>query len=85
MGGVSVTEVARRRGLTRELLFRWRREARKKAGMAKESAGFIPLSLPAPRGATASGIEVVLASGARLIVGEQTDLALLKRVIAALG
>jgi transposase len=84
-GGVSVTEVARRRGLSRELLFRWRREACKRVDLANEHTGFIPLSLPAPQSGKGAGIEVVLASGARLIVGERTDLALLKRVMVALG
>ena len=54
--GASVTEVFRRSGLSRELLARWRREA-EKAGLG--NAGFIPLSLPAPR------------SGARLGLGEE--------------
>lgn len=83
-GGLSVTEVARRRGLSRELLFRWGREARKKTDCGNDGTGFIPLSLPGPQSGTSGGIEVVLSCGSRLIVGEGTDLALLKRVIAAL-
>jgi transposase-like protein len=83
--GVSLTEAARRHGLSRELLFRWRREQREKAILANAAAGFIPLSLPTPENTARSSIEIVLASGARLVIGERTDLGLLKRVIAALS
>jgi transposase len=81
--GLSVSEFARRRGVARDLLFRWRREERDR--IASEAPGFIPLSLPAPRGGADGGIEVVLASGVRVIVGERANLALLRRVIAALS
>lgn len=80
--GLSVSEFARRRGLARDLLFRWRREERERVVPVVGQTGFIALSLPAPHCAT--GIEIVLGCGVRLIVGERADLALLKRVIAAL-
>ncbi len=83
-GTVSVSAVARRHGISRDLLFRWRREERKKAERADARSGFVALSLPAPRAKAGGGIEVALSCGVRLIVGEGTDLALLKRVVAAL-
>jgi hypothetical protein len=82
--GLSVSEFARRRGLARDLLFRWRREERERSASSSGVAGFIPLSLPGPKSSADQGIEIVLASGVRLIIGERTDIALLKRVIAAL-
>lgn len=82
--GLSVSEFARRRGLARDLLFRWQREERHRSASSDGAAGFIPLSLPGPRSGADQGLEIVLASGVRLIVGERTDVALLKRVIAAL-
>lgn len=50
-GGISVSEVARRHGLSRDLLFRWRRELRKAAaGTEGSDQRFVRLSLPAPAG-----------------------------------
>lgn len=84
-GGISVSEVARRHGLSRDLLFRWRRELRKAAAAAQGShRGFVPLSLPAPAGLRNDAIEIVLAHGRRLIVGRDVDMGVLKRVIEAL-
>lgn len=86
-GGVSVSEVARRHGLSRELLFRWRRDLRKKAIAPEHDGGqrFVRLSLPPP-GALADGaIEIVLPSGCRVIVGPHCDVDALKRIIEVLG
>lgn len=83
--GLSVSEFARRRGLARDLLFRWRREERDRSASSRSVTGFIPLSLPGPKSGADQGVEIVLASGVRLMVGERTDLALLKRVIATLA
>ena len=69
-GTVSVSEVARRCGISRDLLFRWRREERRKTASAGGSDGFVALSLPAPRVKASGGIEIALSSGVRVIVGE---------------
>lgn len=83
--GISVSEVARRKGVARDLLFRWRREERRKSGPGRDVAGFVPLSLPALHSPPGDDVEVVLASGVRLAVSGRTNLALLRRVIAALS
>lgn len=84
--GVSVSEVARRHGLSRELLFRWRREQRRKAAGAGENgvASFVRLSLPPAGVSRASAIEIVLPSGCRMIVDVQCDPAALKRLVDVL-
>lgn len=84
-GRMSVSEVARRHGLARDLLFRWRRELRAKAQAAESPAGFVAVSLPAPAFAVRNGsIEIVLKGDCRVIVSRDADLALLKHVIAIL-
>jgi transposase-like protein len=83
--GMSVSEVARRRGMSRDLLFRWRREERRKATGTIDAEGFVRLPPPVPQAGANGGIEIALGSGVRLIVDAATDLALLKRVIAVLG
>jgi len=42
MGGVTVAEISRRHGISRSLLYSWRREAREEAGMS-----LIPRMVPA--------------------------------------
>ena len=83
-GAVSVSEVARRHGLSRDLLFRWRRELRRSAAAHGSRQGFVPLSLPAPAGLRNDTIEIVLLGGRRLIVGKDIDVSALKRLIEAL-
>jgi transposase-like protein len=84
-----VARVAKKHGVAASLLFRWRK-AEGLTGTGKRGA---PRRLPAntfiPVGVAAAGgqgeVEIALASGARLLVSETTNLALLKRVIAALS
>ncbi len=92
----TVSEVARRHGLTPGLLFRWRREL--KMLEKKTTApvpGFVALALPAPsptssnpaassRRAGEDRIEIVLACGYRLIVGKDVDGAALGRIVDVL-
>jgi transposase len=82
-GAMSVSEVARRRGLSRDLLFRWRREQRKKVAKVPGPA-FIAVSLPEPASTRNGSLEIVLQEGRRVIVSKNADLALLKHVIAIL-
>ncbi len=85
-----VTRVAKKHGVAVSLLFRWRKlegiRARRTAAAAPD--GFVQLALPAPArisdGAREHTIEIVLASGRRVIVGQDVDGAALKRVITAL-
>ena len=85
-----VARVAKKHGVAVSLLFRWRKlegiRARRTA--AAPSNGFVQLALPAPNKTEDDTrdptIEIVLASGRRVIVGQDVDTAVLKRVIAAL-
>jgi transposase len=87
-----VARVAKKHGVAVSLLFRWRKmqgiRVRNRTPRTSEERTFVPVVVPgAAEPASARGsdnIEIVLACGARLLVGEGTDLALLKRVVAAL-
>lgn len=90
-----VARVAKKHGVATSLLFRWRKQqgiagvpGRRPSQMPEERS-FVRVALPtlATPAADGSGgsIEVMLASGAKLLVNERSDLALLKRVIAALS
>ena len=86
---------ARRHGISRSLLTRWRKEFRAGLLGAERRPGFTPLqiapevpSLP-PAQATCSQagqdrIEVVLANGRRLAVGAGVDLAMVARLVQVL-
>ena len=86
--GTTLSAVARKHGLSRELVFRWRREARAKA--QRNDHGLVPVLVAAPGSAgTASpggsdAIEIVLAGNRRVIVGKGVDCAALRQVIAVL-
>jgi transposase len=85
-GTRTVSEVARRHGLSRDLLFRWRRELRKNtAGVAKGSGStFIAVSLPERARPCNGSLEIVLQGDRRVIVSKDADLVLLKQVIGIL-
>jgi transposase-like protein len=85
-----VSRVAKKHGLSTTLLFRWRK-AEGLTGTGTRGAPrrlpadtFIPVAVSAPTSGDGE-LEIALSSRVRLIVREQTDLALLKRVIAALS
>lgn len=85
-----VARVAKKHGVAASLLFRWRKaegltgSGRRGAPRRLAANAFVPVAVSTPlRGE--GELEVALASGARLIVSERTDLVLLKRVIAALS
>lgn len=85
-----VARVAKKHGVAVSLLFRWRKmqgiRARRTAAAAP--SGFVRLALPTPAGTEGGtrghSIEIVLAYGRRVIVGQDVDASALKRVIAAL-
>ena len=95
----SVSSVARKRGIARSLLFRWRKEAGlsgKRRGVERSAVSFVPVALPAPspdarkvessssRAPDQGLIEIELAGGRRLHVIEPIEANTLKRVITAL-
>ena len=85
---------ARRHGISRSLLTRWRREVREGVLRAQGPLGFTPLQIAAevPRLAPAKAcsqaeqdrIEVVLTNGRRLVVGADMDLERLPRLVQVL-
>lgn len=88
--GSSVALVARRHDLNANMLFTWRREMRAAAAGDGESAvKFVPATITGETPATsleaAGRIEIVLASGDRVIVGADVDAAALARVVKVLA
>lgn len=91
-----VSTVARKRGIAKSLLFRWRREAGlsgKRSGARKSTASFVPVALPAPPLLAVASelpvqghgvIEIELSSGHKLRLSGPVDAEALKRVIAVL-
>jgi transposase len=94
-----VSSVARKRGIAKSLLFRWRKEAgvsSKRGSARKTASSFAPAALPAPPFLAATPepslmqvqdqgvIEIELAGGRRLRVSGPVDTESLKRVIAVL-
>lgn len=88
--GVSVSLVARRRGVDPSLLFRWRRQMLTPAEPpplfapveVADATPVLPLAPPAPSGA--GMIEIELAGGRRLRVGRDVDAEALRRVVSVL-
>jgi transposase len=95
----SVSSVARKRGIAKSLLFRWRKVAGlsgKRSGARKPAPSFVPVALPAPALRAASSespsthtpacgvIEIELSGGRRLRLSGPVDVEALKRVIAVL-
>ena len=95
--GASICAVARRHNLSSSLLYRWIKYF--KADEPVQRPAFVPIALAPPAVATASApgaepsaglssangmIEVVLVNGRILRIGADIDLAVLKRIAAAL-
>lgn len=89
-----VAATARRYGVSRSLLLRWRRLFRPEPKDATEQQiGFVPARVvpdlgasPGPGGSTGSGaIEIEFAAGARMRITGAVDAATLKAVVAALA
>lgn len=92
--GVNVSAVARRHGITPNLLFRWRKAAQIEAKPA--APAFLPVSLTAPAksgdancnhttgdapAAADNRIEIELSNGRRVRVGPGADMDALKRIL----
>ena len=93
--GASVSVVARRHDLNANMLFTWRRAVEAVAlPVADDKVTFVPatitaapartISPPSPSPVTVGGMEIVLASGDRIIVGIDVDAAALSRVVKVL-
>ena len=93
--GASVSIVARRHDLNANMLFTWRRAVEAVAlPVADDKVTFVPatitaapattISPPPPSPVTVGGMEIVLASGDRIIVGIDVDAAALSRVVKVL-
>ena len=91
--GASVSVVARRHDLNANMLFTWRRAVEAGAlPAADDKVMFVPATITAapattispPSPVTVGGMEIVLASGDRIIVGIDVDAAALSRVVKVL-
>jgi transposase len=94
--GIRIRDLARRNGICASLIYRWRREQPISATPAQlvpvriaseipPSIAPVPASRAEPHKAGGSGsIEIELAGGVRVRVGEDVSLPALRRVIAAL-
>jgi transposase len=95
--GIRIQDLARRNGICASLIYRWRREQPVSAAsvqlvpvrIAAETASNtapVPSPRAEPRMKGGSGsIEIELAGGVRVRVGEDVSLPALRRVISALG
>jgi transposase len=88
----SVAVVARRHGINANLLFTWRRQLGGSSTEAHEVKNIVPVVVASeglPVGSPVSGasgrIEIVLATGERVIVGADVHTAALARVIKVLS
>ena len=82
--GAKVSAVARRHGLSANILFRWRREEAGSVHAAARAEGLMPVALVAGRRTTKSEaglIEIELSSGQRIRVDGSFDSKALRRVI----
>ena len=66
--GATVAEVARRHDLTRQHLYQWRAELRKRGEGLSDDAGFLPVEIAAAVAAAPppTAVEIVLVNGRRL-------------------
>lgn len=92
--GASVSIVARHHDVNANLLFTWRRQIRADGSpSAIAITGFVPAAITAEPAAAASPadsvaagrMEIVLASGYRVVVGADVDAAALGRVVEVLS
>lgn len=91
--GVNISAIARRHGITPNLLFRWRKAAQIEAKLG--APAFLPVSLTVPMKSGETGcdrnaseaaavdnrIEIELTNGRRVRVGPGADMAALKRIL----
>jgi len=91
--GASVSIVARRHDLNANMLFTWRRQIGTSALLpAGDAVTFVPAAITSeaaptlsPDPSLAGRMEIVLADGDRIIMGEDVDAAALARVVKVLS
>lgn len=91
--GASVSIVARRHDLNANMLFTWRRQIGTSALLpAGDAVTFVPAAITTeaaptvlPDSQVAGRMEIVLADGDRIIMGEDVDAAALARVVKVLS
>ena len=79
-----VAATARRYGVSRSLLLRWRRSFRAEPKDVTHQTGFVPAMVVAESGPTLA-IEIEFAAGARMRITGTVDAATLKVAVAALA
>jgi transposase len=92
-GPRQVAATARRYGVSRSLLLRWRRSFRPESKDAADQPGFVPAIVVAESGptpgpvapASSGSIEIEFATGARIRITGTVDAATLKAAVAALA
>jgi hypothetical protein len=86
--GVSLSQVARRYGIYRRLLFRWREELRPKPEPTSDPPVFAPVQVmdagSVAEAAAAPGIEIELAGGRRVRFERDADPETVRRLVALL-
>ena len=87
-----VAATARRHGVSRSLLLRWRRSFRPEPKDAAHQTGFVPAMVvaesgptPGPVGLAGGAIEIEFAAGARMRITGTVDAATLKAAVAVLA
>jgi transposase len=88
--GASASRVARRHDLNTNMLFTWRRRFGGVGAPAARPVSFVPAAITsetheAPSAGEGGRMEIVLASGSRVIVGVDVEAAALARVIRVLA
>jgi transposase len=88
--GASASRVARRHDLNTNMLFTWRRRLGGVGVSSPRPVSFVPAAITSEAGEAARAgaggrMEIVLASGARVIVGMDVEEAALARVIRVLA
>lgn len=88
--GASASGVARRHDLNTNMLFTWRRRLGAVGASPSRAVSFVPATITSETREVASSceagrIEIVLASGSRVIVGTDVEEAALARVIKVLA
>jgi transposase len=86
--GASASLVARRHDVNTNMLFTCRRQLEADRAAPLQQVSFVPAAITTPAAPCPSGsgqIEIILASGARMIVGMDVDEAALARVIKVLS
>ncbi|MBV9517041.1 MAG: transposase [Hyphomicrobiales bacterium] len=81
----TMAEVARRHGVNPNLLFTWRRQAKRKASADAGLVELVPVVVAPEPAAPVSRVEIVLVGGERILVDADVDAGALARIVRALS